>query len=497
MEILRDKFVDRLLSASDLAVLADMLRRWFLANAIDAEQSGEFQIAAWIFSFPQQRRKELIRSLSARVPEAVFDDTDPDHVTAVDPAETVEYSSQIILWRDLLVAPEIKQACLLLRMTFRGFVKNSRNHPEQAVTTLVLCGAPADGALLLKAVWQEGLDQGIAMGLRLTRWLHETRLMQAFDLYLKQSGSGPRDVAARQAHEHFRGECPDLFISQGDERRVMRLLRRQVETMDERGPTAFTRRLGVPLLVAVGLSTLALFCARDFPLIALPCVVGAVSALTIAGRVAWLKFALMRRYFTQMRKTFGALHSAPIEYQQIDLSTVESPTLFKYTTELKDFGARHVCDLTAKGSGQPDRGIRYYVTDDALIAVGLLHRTERLFYFPPRAVLLVSTRFQDGRRHVTSNTREYRKLRRPNVSRRCVLSAGGAEEVLAAHRRCLDKFISTGSMPLPPSQTIAAIVERLVEQDQENRERWEKYPYSWGDAAHAAFKVCRREYLVD
>jgi hypothetical protein len=36
--------------------------RWFLANAIDAEQSGEFQIAAWIFPFPQRQRTRPSRS---------------------------------------------------------------------------------------------------------------------------------------------------------------------------------------------------------------------------------------------------------------------------------------------------------------------------------------------------------------------------------------------------------------------------------------------------
>jgi hypothetical protein len=49
MEILRKKFVDRLLSVTDLALLADMVRRWFVAIAIDAEQSGECQIEARIF----------------------------------------------------------------------------------------------------------------------------------------------------------------------------------------------------------------------------------------------------------------------------------------------------------------------------------------------------------------------------------------------------------------------------------------------------------------
>ncbi len=43
---MRTKFVDRLFSAGDLAALADMVRRWFVGHAIDAEQSGQFQIEA-------------------------------------------------------------------------------------------------------------------------------------------------------------------------------------------------------------------------------------------------------------------------------------------------------------------------------------------------------------------------------------------------------------------------------------------------------------------
>ncbi len=74
--------------------------------------------------------------------EATFDDSDPDHVTAVDPPETLEYPSQITLWRELLTAPEVKQGCLVFRMIFRGTVKNFRGHPEAATTTFVLCGAP-------------------------------------------------------------------------------------------------------------------------------------------------------------------------------------------------------------------------------------------------------------------------------------------------------------------------------------------------------------------
>jgi hypothetical protein len=494
MEILREKFLDRICSASELAALADMLRRWFLAIALDAAQSGEFQIEAWIFAFPQQRRKELIRTLSARVSEATFDDSDPDHVIAVDPVETVEYPSQITLWRDLLAAPEIQQACLIFRMTFRGIVTNSRKHREPSATTIVLCGAPADGSLLLKAVWIEGLDRGMAMTYRLARWTYETSFLEAFDLYRKQPASVPRDDAAVQAYRHFgkRG----LFLSQGDQRRVMRMIRRRVEAMDERGPAAFVRRLGVPLLASAGLSALAVIAFRDFPALALPCGLGALWTFATAARVAWMKFVRIRSYRTRMRKNLGTIHSAPFEHTPIDLSGDKDPTFLKYAAELEELGARHICDLNYKSARRTGDGSRYYVIDDALVAIGLLRKTEKHLYFPARALLIVVTEFRDGRLQVTTNYPHYRKSS-GDFSRSCVLNARGAAEVLAAHRRDVDKLKAAGASPTAPPLTATAVIELLHERNLKAAERWKKSPYSWGDAVHEAFKVCRREYLRD
>ncbi len=276
MEIIRAKFVDRLFSAGDLAALADMVRRWFLANAIEAEQSGQFQIEAWIFALPQQRHKDLIRSLSARVAEATFDDSDPDHVTAVDPPETLEYPSQITLWRELLTAPEVKQGCLVFRMIFRGTVKNFRGHPEAATTTFVLCGAPENDGLLVKAIWQERLDRGSALTSRLAAWPLETRFLEAFDKFREQCGKIERDAAAGIAYDYFCAEIKRLFWSHSDEQRVMQRVRQRVEMPDDRGPGAFIRRCGFPLLTAAVLGTLAAVFFDDFPQLAFPCAIAAL-----------------------------------------------------------------------------------------------------------------------------------------------------------------------------------------------------------------------------
>jgi hypothetical protein len=497
MEILREKFVDRLLSASELAALADMLRRWFLASAIDAEHSGEFQIETWICAVPEQRRKELIRSLSSRVPEAQFDDADPDHITVADPAEPLEYPSQITLWRELLASPEIKQACLLFRMTFRGFVKNVRKHPERSATTFVLCGAPVGDAFLLKAAWTEGLDRGMVMAHHFAAWAHEARLLDAFDLYVEQSATVTRDEAAKHAYQYFRGECRKLFPSQGDERRVMRLVRAQVEMMDERGPAAFLRRLGVPLLAFAALAALTAFLfTKDLPL-ALPCGLGALWMLSRAARIAWMKFKRMHRFRNRMRKNLATIYSAPTEYIPVDLSGDENPTLVKYSAELADLGCRHICDLKYKSAKRIGDGSRYYVADNALVTMSHLRQTEKHLFFPARPVLIISTDFRDGRRHYTVNQPEYRKSSRPDFSRRCVLNAGGAAEVLAAHRRHIEKLIAAGAAPKSLPLTETAVIELLRERNQEARENSKNSRCSWGDAMHEAFRVCRREYLAD
>jgi hypothetical protein len=80
---------------------------------------------------------------------------------------------------------------------------------------------------------------------------------------------------------------------------------------------------------------------------------------------------------------------------------------------------------------------------------------------------------------------------------RMLLNAGSAAEVLAAHRRHVDKLIAAGAFPKTPPMTPAAVIEQLRERYREGRELRKKSPFSWADAVHAAFKVCRREYLAD
>ncbi len=112
-------------------------------------------------------------------------------------------------------------------------------------------------------------------------------------------------------------------------------------------------------------------------------------------------------------------------------------------------------------------------------------------------MLLITTEFLDGSRHVTTNHAHYRKRRRETSTRRCVPDAGGAADVMAAHRRVLEKRFAAGAVAKAPPMTPDALIAQQRVWNEEARENWKKSPYSWGDAFHQAFKVCRREYLVD
>ncbi|HUE17037.1 MAG TPA: hypothetical protein VMR25_22860 [Planctomycetaceae bacterium] len=64
---------------------------------------------------------------------------------------------------------------------------------------------------------------------------------------------------------------------------------------------------------------------------------------------------------------------------------------------------------------------------------------------------------------------------------------------MALHRRFVDKLIADGAIPMPPPKTPAALLNHLRQLHEEGREAWQRSPYSWGDAVHDAFKLCRRD----
>jgi hypothetical protein len=272
----------------------------------------------------------------------------------------------------------------------------------------------------------------------------------------------------------------------------MRTVRFRTELPDEHGLAAFLRRFVGRLIAAAALATLA-FVLRDRLVTAAFCTVAAIYLLYSAGAVAWRKIRRVRRYHTAMRRGLGQLYSGTIDYQPTDLSDDRIPTLLKSTKEIEALGGHHVCDVTATSERGIPRSQRHYAVGDATAVVGLLEETKNHLYFPARPAIVILTRFKDGHRHYTLNQPIHRKSSRPQITRRCLLNGGGIDEQMALHRRFVDKLIADGAIPMPPPKTPAALLNHLRHLHEESREAWQRSPYSWGDAVHDAFKLCRRD----
>src|SRR5262249_39668973 len=126
-----------------------------------------------------------------------------------------------------------------------------------------------------------------------------------------------------------------------------------------------------------------------------------------------------------------------------------------------------------------------------------MRAAETLLYFPASPILVLSTRFKDGKRHWTMNRARYRKPTRPEFTGRCLTKEAGLEDLLDVHRREVRKLVDAGRVIEPPETTSAVVLARMKREHDEAREAWYKAPYSWMDAIHEAFKICRKAYRVE
>jgi hypothetical protein len=495
--IARNAFLDRAIDFLELAALANMLREWYgLRSGPDGASSGRIWCEARIYAFPRPATEGIRQSISARLPDCEIRASAADELTVTGPARSADAPADLRVWREVLAEPSVQHACVLLRLTIEGPVVAMNGAAGDATQTFVLCGAPASGALLLKAMWSLRRDESMGLVYRLARWDAEAKLLDAFETYRGECRVGRAATAAVAAIHAFGEEGKHLFIARRDERKVMWLIRQKAEMPDDRGPAAFARRVGLPLAGAFGLIVIPTVFRAQFPLVFI-CLLAAGYLLWVAARIAWHKLNRVRSYHKRMRAALGKLFSKPTDYKLIDLSSDQTPTLLKSSAELEALGALHVCDLHIDTVNSVVAGSRIFAIGDATASLGLLRQTANLRYFPAKPIITLTTRFADGRRHSTTNHPIYRKQSRPNVTARCLPEEGGVDEVYARHRRHVDRLIAAGAVPCPPPTTVEQVLDRMRALHEEGREAWRRSPYSWGDALHDAFKVCRREYLAD
>jgi hypothetical protein len=501
--VLRKQFLDRVFTLSELASFADMLRQWYLIQAGNAGPRGEVRCDAAVYAYPKPDVPRIIQSLTTQLPQAVFDQSNPDELRINGSPRSATDQPDLSVWRIVLSDPLLAHVCVLLRLTIHGPMQSAGETAGDGTTTIVLCGAPAsDGAMLVKTIWRLGRDESMQMIYRAAPWPREQRLLEAFEMYMErvaeQGVIASTETPALASFSSFeRGQKDRLFRARHTERKVMWLTRQLAELPDQRGPAAFARRAGLPLVCGIGAIAVP-FILFASPLFTAIFVIGGITLLWSAGRIIWHKFSRVRAYYNRMRQGLGTLYANPVRYQQVDLSDDTTPTLLKTSTEVEALGATHVGDLSIATANKVAGGARIYrIGNDTTLSFALLRQTENLHLFPARPLILANTRFTDGRRHFTANHPIYRKPSRPQVTGRCLSNEGGPAETLELHRKHVERLIAAGAKPIPLASTPQQAVERMQQDHEESREAWKTSPYSWGDALHDAFKVCRRVYLKD
>ena len=451
---------------------------------------------AHLYSFPRGDAEKIQGNLASQLPCSVFDSSSPDQLKVTGASTEINDQPNLRTWWAVIDEPSLVNTCALLRFTVEGEFLAFNGLPSPGKTTFVLCGCAKDGSFLVKAVWRIGQDESMQLVYRAARCDLEPLLLEAFDLYLRNLKTDPQE-AARYSRGILGRRFKEVFIARRDERKVMALVRQRAELPDDRGPLAFARRIGRSLVPCIICMAVAPFLYRLSVSAAIVLAAIGVFELGSAIRIIWKKGERVRRYYKAMRAGLGKLYSAPVDYRQMDLSRDTTPTLLKCSAEVEAMGAVHICDVcitTAKGMLD---GNRIYWLDNIVISIGLLRKTEKLLFFPAKPIILLNTRFKDGSRHYTVNRPIYRKRSRPNVTGRCLLPGGGPAEVVELHRAHVARLIAAGAEAVPPEKTVADTLARMRETHQESRAGWEMSPYSWGDALHDAFKVCRKEYLAD
>ncbi|MGE5609038.1 MAG: hypothetical protein ACM359_07275 [Bacillota bacterium] len=486
--------MDRTLTIEQLGDMGGMLSMWYLLRANKVGQKAEVQCEARVYAFPRPEGNKICQAVQARLPDATLALPQLDELRVIGKPGSITERADLSVWREVLAEPLLQHACVMLRLTIAGPMLSSIDD-DCSTTTFVICGAPANGSVLVKAIWVLRSDESIQELWRVTAWSYDQKFLEAFQMFQERKASSP-EAAAKSSWDFFCQATHALFLTHSQERKAGAMVRHLAELPGDRGPAAFVVRVGKPLVFAIILSALAYRFRSSTPMMVLSIICAAVSFLT-AMRTVLMKWQQIGRCYSNRRRGLGAMYASQVDFRVTDLSGDQTPTFLKYCSEAESLGGQHVCDFGMTAGDVVVPGNRFFRIGDTAVFVALMRQTKNLLFFPAKPVLMMSTQFADGRRHNTLGDPVYRHEAMPGVTNRCCLNSADIYEMLALHRRRVNKLVAAGAKPLSPPNTPAEVIQYLHQEHELGRKAWWTSPYSYGDAIHEAFKVCRREYLVD
>jgi hypothetical protein len=491
----RRSFPDRLLDGDDLDALADVWFTWY-DEARSKEPTGgvgHHRVEGRLWGFPRHDGDRLQQVLARSGAAGGVDGLsiarpDPDTLAAATPlAELREPCSlrPLLTW---FSAPELDGLPLMLRLGLHDW-RGPTDGPPAAGGSLVICGQLAQGRLRLKGMWPAGLVAGHERLYEKARWSEEEALMRFLDGAPAPPPSavvlavlGPR---RSQRYHHW-------------------LFTRFFRVPGQKKLPAFLGRVG--FFVGVFAASVAvLVVLRPSNPLALGGMVaaagGAACSLWGLGFVVWRQAREVVSYYVNMRAALRRVYAGPVRFLPVDLAAVGAwpdPHAAKYAAEVAALGGRHYLDVT---HDPPPSGTSYtrlfaLPEDPTYVHLLLLYGTSNRFVlFPARATLLVTTYFDSGERLTSSNSGTgYRKKLDPRVTVRSYDDAEDPADLLARHRRELQRLLGEGRR-VQPLMGPEELLHRIERDHEETREALARYGYwRWGDALRQAFGLVRSEY---
>jgi hypothetical protein len=474
-----------------------MLLHWYGIRASTWASQGRAWCEAEVYSLPEPAYQALARDLVARAPAATVERSPSDGITLVGPVQRPGEPVDLAVWNAMLAESSVANGCVKLRLIVEGPVRSGSGGRSNTVQTFVLCGTTTSGMLLLKALWPVGHHEFVQRLYQFTAWTWEKKLLDVLEIYLAQCVNGPPALAATASWRAMGKGRRGLFSGRWDEQKVVWIARVLAEMPDDKSIAGFVRRVITPLPFAAAAVAIPLGLNAPVPVMTAGLIAAAIS-LFFAARIVWRKAASIWRHRRNRRATQAKLCAKSQQYRQVDASGDTTPTLRKASAELEALGAKHVCDFDADvGDIIALQASRIYALDDATISIGVLRKAGSFTFFPPKAVITLSTRFADGRRHFTTTAELYERQRLPSITGRWLPENGNLYDLVELHRRHVGRLLAQGAVPVPPPKTAAQVFDEMRRDDEEGRRVCQRSPFSWGDAFRFAFKIYPREYLAD
>jgi hypothetical protein len=373
---------------------------------------------------------------------------------------------------------------VILRLSLHGW-RGAPEGPAVAGDTLAICGHLRPGALLLKALWPEGLERSIEGRYLKAVWPGEAKLLADLEQF-RRTGNIP-------------APSEDFFASRSQQRKRRRLHQLVFGLPEEGRLSSFLFRLGYHGAV-LAILVLLYWLLPPFPGKLALLLSGASFSLFALSYVLrseikriWSFHKLMN---AGLRKAFAETLQFP-EANLAEAGVLDDPNVVKYSREVEALGAKHVADvrLDPGPSGIFYNRIYALAAERIYLLLNLMTATKSLCLFPAKPIYLIATYLADGRAVTIGEGGGFRKQLKPNVYIRRFPGIYDPATLLAKHRAFLAELRNQGQT-LAPFPGLRELLERMSREHAETRELYERYGYySWSAAVRQSFRLVRREYL--